>query len=139
MSDTKAVDLFADFATDQSKEEEGVWETYAEGVEFLVARSGNKTFSRMISHDVKKNQRLLDSGTDAAAKKSEEIMVNVMAKSILLDWKGSFEWQGKPMGEYSVEKAKQMLAVKGFRQWVTSVADDMQRFKSVQEEEEAGK
>lgn len=133
------IDLFADFATDPNAEQEGVWEPYGQDVSFLIARSHNKAFDRMITMLVKKNQRLLDSKSDAAQAKSEELMIETMAKTILLGWKGDFKFKGEVMSDYSVDKAKQLLAVKDFRQWVSAIADDHERFKAVKDEEDAGK
>ncbi len=133
------IDIFNDFATNVQAESEGVWEPYSGEVEFLIARSHNKAFDRMITMLVKKNQKLLDSKTEAAQLKSEELMVETMAKTILLGWKGNFNFQGQPMGEYSVEKAKKLLAIKDFRMWVSNVADDHARFKAVQDEDDSAK
>lgn len=133
------IDLFKEFATNPQAEQEGVWEPYAEGVEFLIARSHNKAFDRMITSLVAKNKRILDSKGDAASAKSEELMIETMAKTILLGWKGDFQFQGQPMGEYTVEKAKKLLAIKDFRLWISNVADDHERFKAVKDEEDAVK
>lgn len=131
------MDLFKNFATDSAKETEGVWEDYDETASFLIARQNNKAYDRMMAAKVKAHERLLKQTSDAAEKKSDEIIIDVMAKTILLDWKGTFEWDGQPVGPYSVEKAKQMLAVKDFRQWVSEVSRDVNRFKVETEEEEA--
>lgn len=136
MSPTQAIDLFAEFATDKSAEQDGVWEPYAGDIEFLIAREGNPAYNRMITALVRKHKRLLDSKTEAADAKSEELMIETLAKTILLGWRGTFLWKGKPMGDYTVEKAKEMLAVKDFKAWVTSVAADQARYK-VQEDQEA--
>lgn len=131
------MDLFKNFATDPAKEAEGVWEEYDETASFLIARQNNKAYDRMMAARVKPHERLLKQTSEASEKKSDEIIIEVMAKTILLGWRGTFEWDGKPVGEYSVEKAKQMLAVKDFRQWVSEVSRDVNRFKVEAEEEEA--
>jgi hypothetical protein len=134
-----AIDLFKEFATNVAAEEQGAWEEYAEGVEFLIARANNKTYARLLNRAVEKNKRLLDAKNDAAEAKSQEIIIDVMAKSILLGWRGSFEWAGKPVGEYSVDMAKTMLAVKDFRRWVAEKSEDIDRFKDKEQEEDKGK
>lgn len=133
------VDLFTDFATDPKAESEGVWEDYTDDVAFLIARSHNKAFDRMIVAQTTKHRRLLDMNNEASEKKGEEIMVDTMAHTILLGWRGEFNFQGQPMGEYSVEKAKKLLAVKDFRQWVNTVASDHARFKADQQAADAKK
>ncbi len=134
-----AIDLFSEFGTDTKAEEDGVWEEYADGVAFLIARSNNKTYSRLITKAFEKNKRLLQAKNDAAEAKSEDIIVDVSARALLLGWRGDFNWQGKPIGEYSVEKARMLLAVKDFRRWVFDRAEDMERYKTVKQEEDAGK
>ena len=137
--DNKVVDLFSDFATDTKAEQDGVWEPYNDKVSFLVARAHNKAYDRMIVKEFQKHRRLLDSKTDAAAAKSEEIMIQVMAKTILLGWQGDFNWQGQLMGPYTAEKAVQMLKIKDFRAWVDGISQDFERYKVEKAEEDAGK
>lgn len=133
-----AIDLFSEFATDAKAEEEGVWEDYAEGVSFLIARSNNKKYARLITKAFEKNKRLLEAKNDAAEARSEEIIVDVSARALLLGWKGDLAWKGEPL-EYSFENAKLLLAVKDFRRWVFERAEDISRYKSVQKDEDAGK
>lgn len=133
-----AIDLFAAFATDLQYEEQGIYTQIpgAGDTEFLVARAGNKTYTRLIQKLVKQNKAVLDSRGDAADAKSEEILVNVMAESILLGWKGTILFGGKP-AEYSKEVAKKLLGMKDFRAAVTKVSEDMETFKQVRDEDAA--
>lgn len=130
-----AVDIFADFALNDASENEGVYVAYRDDVEFLVARTNNRNFKKRISHLVKKNQRLIDSGTAAAEAKSTEIMIEVMASTILLGWKGSLTVKGVPL-PYSLENAKKLLGIPLFREWVGKQAEDIQSYKAVQDEED---
>lgn len=132
-------DIFNDFATNLEAEKAGVWERYSDDVEFLIARNHNPAFDRLIVSLSNKHRRLLDSKTEAAQKKSEELIVEAMAKTILLGWRGEFNFGGSPIGDYDVEKAKKLLAIKDFRAWVSAIADDHERFKAVKDEEDAGK
>lgn len=134
-----AVDLFKDFATNLAAEEEGVWEEYGEGVAFLIARANNKKYNRQFTKGYEKNKRLFDSKTDAADSKAEEFMVDLGARTLLLGWRGPLNWDGVPMGDYSVEKAQKMLAIKDFRAWVLEKAGDIDRYKAAQKDEDAGK
>lgn len=135
-----AINLFAEFATDTSAEEEGVWEPYAEGVEFLIARTNNKTYTRLITKAYEKNKRLLEAKGEASDAKSEEIMIDTLARSVLVGWKGNFTWKdGQVVGDYTVDKAKMLLAVKDFRRWVMTKAEDMDRFKVAAAEEASEK
>lgn len=133
-----ATDLFNDFATNEDAENKGVWEDYNADVSFLIARANNKEFNRLITRLVRQNKALLDSKTEASQKKSEELLVETLAKTVLLGWRGDFNFQGQPMGEYTVEKAKKLLSIKDFRTWVSNISEDHARFKAVKDEEDAG-
>lgn len=135
---TTALDLFDAFATDTAREEEGSWVDYAPGVSFLIARSNNKGYSRALTKKFERNKLTLETKGQAAEDLAENIIVEVMAQHILLGWKGEFNWKGKPVGEYSVERAKEMLNVKDFRRWVVSKAEDFERFKLAQDEGDQG-
>lgn len=131
-----ALDIFAQFATDESKEEAGVWVEIGEDAEILVARAGNKKYGKMIAKEYEKHKKLLDLKNDASEAKSEEIMIEVLAKTILLGWKNiSFKGEDLP---YSLENAKMLLAVKDFRKLVAGYADDTEQYKAQVEEEVAG-
>ena len=133
-----ALDLFKDFATNVSAEEQGAWEEYGQGAEFLIGRANNKGYNKLLTRAFEKNKRLLDTKGDAAEAKAEELIVDVMSKTILLGWRGDFLWAGQRL-EYTPENARTMLAVKDFRRWVSSKAEDFERFKLAQEEEDVGK
>lgn len=134
-----AVDLFADFATDTTREASGVWEPYRGDVEFLIARAGNPNYNNMIVSLAKRNKRILDGKNEAARLKSEELMIETLANTVLLGWKGSLKWKGQPLGEYTPKKAAELLAVKDFRDWVEAVAGDHERFRIENLEEAAEK
>lgn len=133
-----AIDLFSEFGTDTKAEEDGVWEEYADGVAFLIARSNNKKYARLITKAFEKNKRLLEAKNDAAEAKSEEIIVDVSARALLLGWRGDLQWKGEPM-EYSLENAKTLLAVKDFRRWVFERAEDIDRYKTVKKDADSEK
>lgn len=129
-------DLFAEFATDEKLEAEGTYMSY-KGQEFLIARSGNRDYGKLLSKLVNKNQRILDGKDKAADDKSDEIMIEVIAKTILRGWKGAIivEKGGKPV-EYSVENAKKALKLKDFRAEVMKMAEDREAYRVAQLEEQ---
>ena len=134
-----AVDLFSAFAVDATQEQEGVLTQVPNAGDtlFKIARSGNKQFSRLIQAQFKRNRAVLESKGDAAADKSDEIMIDVMAKSILVGWEGTVLYKGKAL-EYSPANARKLLAIKDFRKAVAQFADDVSAFK-FKETEEQGK
>lgn len=131
-----AIDLFTEFSTDLAAEQNGVWEDYAEGVSFLIARANNKKYSRMITKAFEKHRRLMEAKNDASEAKAEELIIDVMANTILLGWKGVV-FKGATL-EYSVENARTMLALKDFRRWVAEKSEDIDRFKSAQADKDLG-
>ena len=139
---TTVVDIFADFAINDTKSKDGVWVPYRGDVEFLLARSGNKNFRKQAQALMGRNRRVLDmkdgngNSTDEAEAKLTEIMIEIMAQTVLLGWKGNLQFQGNPL-EYSVDNAKKLLKIDSFRDMISGMASDEQRYKEVQEVEEA--
>lgn len=139
---TAAVDIFSEFAISETKSQEGVWMPYKDGVEFLIAKSGNKKFRRLAASLMNKNKRILDQkdgdgvSTEAAEAKLNEIMVEIMAKTVLLGWRGNLKYLGELL-EYSEENARKLLKLEDFRGMVSDLAADVSAFKEVQEAEEA--
>lgn len=125
-------DFFKQFASDEKMEIEGRWVEHDTETSFLVARSGNKHFNRLFSKLYQKNKVVLESKGDAAEAKSDEIMVETFAKTILLGWKGKVEFNGQDL-PYNVENAKKLLALKDFRRLIGAYADDFDAFKAVQD------
>lgn len=127
------LDIFTEYATNEALENEGTWMEVG-AAKFLVARSGNKNYARKLSKAVERHRKQLDRKDDAADKLSEQIMVDVMAETILLGWEGvAFKGEALP---YSVENAKQLLRIKDFRTTIAELADDFDAFKAEQEREQ---
>ena len=131
-----ALDIFAQFATDETLEENGTWFPIGGGARVLVARSGNRKYAKLLTKEVERNKKALDLNDDAADKLSEEIMISVLAETILLGWE-DVSFKGEVL-EYNVANAKKLLAVKDFRKAVAQFADDVSAFK-FKETEEQGK
>lgn len=130
----KAVDLFADFAVNEALSQDGVWVPYAGDAEFLIARAGNKNYRKVAQALYKKNERMLESKTDASNEKLTEIVIEAMAKGTLLNWRGNVQYQGEPL-PYSLENARKLLAHERFRDWVDAQAKDEAQYAAVQDDE----
>lgn len=133
-----AIDLFSAFAVNAVQEQEGS-DTQLPGCGdtlFKIAREGNKNYSKRLQKLVKQNRAVLDSKGDAAEAKSDEILVDVMAATILIGWQGEVLYKGTPM-KYSVDAAKTLLAHKDFRAKVMEVSSNMETFKVVKDEEDS--
>lgn len=132
------VDIFSQFAVNETLATGGVWIPYMGTVEFKIARDSNHQFKKLAQKHYKQYGRLLDQGGDEAEVKGKEIAIDLVARTILVDWKGgdTLMYKGKPVGEFSVEAAKQLLAQEGFLKWVQEQSRDEKLFKEVQDAEE---
>lgn len=129
-----SLDIFAQFATDESLENNGTWFPIGDDSRVLVARSDNRAYAKMLTKLVEQGRKTLDLGGEVADKKSDEIMIEVMANTILLGWE-SLSFKGEDL-EYSVENAKTLLSVKDFRKLIAQFADDTAAFKMKAEVEQ---
>ena len=125
---TQLTDIFADYATDETLENSGATFPLKGDSTLVVARSGNRAYAKALTLAVEQNRKLLDLNNDASEAKSEEIMIDVLARTVLLGWSNlSFKGAELP---YSVENAKKLLAVKDFRRVVTTLADDSSAYRA---------
>jgi hypothetical protein len=130
------MDLFKQFATDEKLEIEGRWVPLNSKTSFKIARAFNKQFSRMFQREYKANRLALEAKGELAENLADDIMCNVMAKTILVDWKGPVSINGEDLGKYSQEGAVKALKLKEFRAWVNERAEDAAAFKVHQDEED---
>lgn len=121
------LDVFEVYATDEKLENEGTWRTIGGGAKLLIARAGNRAYSKMLTRLVNENQRDLDLNDEDAAALSDSIMRQVLAKTVLLGWENVGN-KGAPM-TYSVENADTLLAVKDFRALVSRLANEAEAYK----------
>lgn len=126
-----AIDIFAKFATDESLETNGTWRDLGGGTRVLVARSGNRAYARMLAKLYEQHRAVLDAADDVADRKSDQIMAEVVAKTILLGWE-SVLYKGKHL-EYSVENATMLLAHKDFRRTIMNLAEDQEAYLAKEE------
>ena len=131
------MDLFKTFATDEKLEVEGRWVQFDSNTSFKIARAYNKHFSRLFQRMYESNKHALKAKGEEAETLADNIMCEVMAKTILVDWKGPVSIKGEDIGAYSVSGAEKALKLKEFRAWVNSQADDTAAFKVDQEEEDS--
>lgn len=128
------LDIFQQYATDESLENNGTWFEIGGGARVLIARTGNKGYVKYLTKEVERYKVTLDVGDDIAAAKSEQIMTEAIAKHILLGWEG-ISYKGEPL-DYSYENAKTLLAHKDFKRDVMKFAEDMEAYKIHQEKEQ---
>lgn len=127
-------DIFAAYATDENLENSGVQFPLGDG-KLLIARSGTRKYNRAITKHVELRRVELDQGgpgasdavADAVAKVNDEIMVEVMADTILLGWT-NMSLKGVDI-PYSPENVRQVLSIKDFRKMVGGLADSIDAYK----------
>lgn len=129
------MDIFATFATDEVAESEGRWFPLSKKAKVLVARTGNPNYIKALRQRMKDNQIDPEDNSDENEKLVTSLVVDTMAETILLGWKG-LEYKGKAL-EYSKENAGTLLEVKDFRKRIGNIADSAESFR-LKDEEEAG-
>lgn len=128
-------DIFDQFATDPSKELDGVWHIVGAALNpeapederkyprIKVARSANKRHSRIITALWEANKTTLDGKDEAAEVKGEEITIQAMAEGILVNWENLTFKKRKLEDGWNIADAKAMLSVKDFREKVNKHAN----------------
>lgn len=121
------MDLSKTFGTDKDLEKNGAWIDFGEGLFCLIARSGNPRYNRKFKEVSAPYKRAIRLET-LADEKAEELMIQVMASTILLDWRGLTD-NGVEV-PYTPENAKAMLTkYPDFKDQVKSASDSMEAFK----------
>lgn len=124
------MDLVKAFSTDKSLELNGVWVPLGDSAELLIARLNNPEYRKSFESHITRYKSAVEKGT-LDEETAKTILIEVMAKTILLDWKG-LTWNEEEF-PYSYENAVKVLTeLDDFRDFVTSNAERMNNFKSVQ-------
>lgn len=140
--DAPVVDMFADFATDDDAVENGKWIPYRGGVEFLIARDGNRKHHRELIKYWKENPTdgLEEADTPEAEEKRSKLIkaatIYGTARGVLLSWKGPLVIKGKPL-PYSIENAETLLKMPDFLEWVSRQSNARANYAAKLEEVDA--
>lgn len=129
------MDIFKAFGADSSKEEGGVEIEIGPETYLTIARSGNKKYGRILTKAFETNKYTLDRKDAAADAKAEQIVIDAMARAILVGWRGKVEMDGEVL-PYNVENAKKLLAIRDFRLMVSKHAEEFANFRAVVEDED---
>lgn len=130
-----AFDVMKNFGSNKEAEENGKEVQIGEGAFITIARSGNSKYNAMLAKAYEASKYVLAQKNKDSESRAETIMIDVMAKTVLLGWRG-IELDGETL-DYSVENAKRLLEIKDFRNMVSKQADDFSNFKLAAEEETA--
>lgn len=123
------------FDVDQNLETQGVWEDIGDGAWLLVARAGNDNWNAEYQRMPRTIRRKIENPPKGAEGFRDEKICELMANTILLDWKGLAD-EGKEI-RYSKENAKKLLLkYPEFRDFVFQLSNDSNRFLRESEKEE---
>ncbi len=129
------MDIFEQYATDETAEVEGRWFPLDKKTKVLVARTGNPNYLKAMRQRMKDAQIDTEDQSDENEKLVTDLVIETMAETILLGWKGlSLK---KEELTYSKANAMKVLTVKGFRERISGIAGKLESFR-VKEEEEQG-
>lgn len=129
----KKMDILATFQTDEKLETEGKWFPLSKTAKVLVARSGNPKYRAALRAKMKEVQLDLTSGPEAE-QLADEVLIDVMAETLLLGWKGIKD--GANDVPYSAEQARTYLRVKDFRAKIAALSDNFEAFRAKAEQDQ---
>lgn len=127
-----SLDFFSTYVTDEKKEIEGAKCPLPNEAFLLIARANNRKYAEELEQVFEANREALAKAGPAADKKSEELLIGVMARTILLGW-GGFTWKGKVF-EYNEKNAIKALGSKDFRLKVSEFATNIDNYRFDAEE-----
>ena len=128
MADIKKV-----FGVDKTKSEDGTWVDLEEGIRVKIARIGNLSYRKELERLSKPRRRQIRRGT-LSEETAEQMLTEVMAKTVLLDWEGIEE--DKKKVPYSIAAARRLLTeYPDFREMISDLAGEMETFKQEFDEE----
>jgi hypothetical protein len=131
--------IFDAYGTDLDLEENGVWVELMKGAEFKICAFGNKAHKKILERLRKPYAAQIRRGT-LDEDIDENIHVQAIAKTILVDWKGEAIVDPdtlKPM-KYSYDNALKLLRderLKRLKGQIVNVALEQETFKLTEEEE----
>lgn len=90
--------LYDIYATDTTREAEGFWHPITDKIKFLMARAGgqNSTFAKTLERRIRPHRRKIDN-EDMDVSLANEIMIEVFAETVVKDWKGVMDDDGKAL------------------------------------------
>jgi hypothetical protein len=133
------MDLFNAYAVDEELENNGVWTPVGGGSEFLIARSGNDAYAKLLTRLIDQDRKTIDLGGAIAEAKSNEIMIAVLAESVIRGWRTKIGAQVNPtitfQGEelpYTPANAVKILSdsrMKDLRKAVIVASENVESYK----------
>ncbi len=86
------------YATDESKEAEGFWHEITDTISIRMARAGgmNSRFAKALEQKIRPHRRKIEN-EDMDITLANTIMREVFAETVVMDWKGVNDDEGKPL------------------------------------------
>lgn len=129
-----SLDIFDRYATDETLENNGTWRDLGNDARVLVARAGNLAYGKELARLFELHEKDIKADDDKSTEVIKKIMVEVLAKTVLLGWEG-ITYKRKAMS-YSIDNARVLLAHDDFRKEITKLAEDQNAYKAKLEEEQ---
>lgn len=126
--------LFSRFKTDETKEEQGIWVNFGDGIRIKVRR-----FKSKASQDARKE---LEKPLTAEIRRGpleekvqEDLLIRQMAKAIIVDWEGVTDEDGEELDCTFDTKYQILKALPEFRDDIAAIALDRDSFKAALDED----
>lgn len=116
--------------TSEDKEENGVWVDFAEGISLKIARARNPKYQELLRNLIEP-KRVEIRNDKVSIEDLNGVLLQVRAKTILLDWKDIEDNEGKPIS-YSPEKALEFFKdpeLRDFYEFVVVISENADQFK----------
>lgn len=123
----------SDFDVNDTLALEGQWVPIGKDASLRIAKLNNEKYREFVKKKTKPYRSAMRAGT-VDEDLMVEIIVQAVARHVLLDWKGLTE-KGEPL-TYTVQAAERLLRDKEpFRDLVMSLAQDSQLFQEAEDED----
>lgn len=129
------MDITKEFGTDHAKEVDGI-DVDIGGATLRIARIGSLAYNKLVNKLFTANKQVLNLKNEQSEAVNENLMSEVLAKTVLKGWSG-IEENGVAL-PFSVENAQRLLRIKDFRALVMEKAGDFTLYKAAVEDEVAG-
>ncbi len=127
---------FSTFQTDRTLEEQGVEVEIGKGATITVARIGNSKYETLLRAMTKPFRRQIQQGL-FPIERQDELLLEVVSKTVLLGWKGFTDDDEKEIPFSPAKALELMTETKDFRDLVFEIANEMETFRRVEQEEDS--
>lgn len=122
------MDIAKRFGTNPQLEQEGVWVDLGDGARVRIARRDTVRYRETLRKESAPYRQVARAGL-LSDETSNQILVKVLARTVLLDWEGITE-DGQPV-PYSYENAVRLLTTyRDFLEFVTTASGEAEAFKA---------